>query len=219
MGKKIDINTIIGIKFGRLTIIKESEIKKHNRVTLKCKCDCGNEFIGTLNSIKKGNAKSCGCFKNETKSNYKNGLRKHPLYSVWANIKQRCLNKKQPKYNDYGGRGIIICKEWENSFEIFYKWCLDNNWKKGLEIDRLDNNGNYDSGNCRFVNRSQNMNNTRYNTIINYNNETKTLAEWAKELNIPYGRLAQRINKLKMPIEIAFSNQKIKRRFHKKIIY
>jgi hypothetical protein len=219
MGKKIDINTIIGIKFGRLTIIKESEIKKHNRVTLKCKCDCGNEFTGTLNSIKKGNAKSCGCFKNETKSNYKNGLRKHPLYSVWANIKQRCLNKKQPKYNDYGGRGIIICKEWENSFEVFYKWCLDNNWEKGLEIDRLDNNGNYKPGNCRFVNRSQNMNNTRYNTIINYNNETKTLAEWAKELNIPYGRLAQRINKLKMPIQIAFSNQKIKRRFHKKIIY
>lgn len=216
MGKKTDINTIIGSKFGRLTIIKESEIRLHKMVSVNCKCECGNDSIATINSLKNGNTKSCGCLKIETKSNYKNGLRIHPLYSVWANIKQRCLNHKQPKYNDYGGRGIIICKEWENSFELFYNWCLNNNWVKGLEIDRIDNNGNYEPDNCRFVSRSENMNNTRYNTIINYNNETKTLKQWANDLNIPYGRLAQRINKLEMPIDKAFSSEKLKRRFHKK---
>jgi len=216
MGKKISIETVIGSKFGRLTIIKESEKRIDNRVSVYCICDCGNEVIASINSLKKEHKKSCGCLKKETKSNYKNGLRHHPLYNVWANIKQRCLNKKQPKYNDYGGRGIKICKEWENSFECFYNWCLNNSWGKGLEIDRVNNNGDYEPNNCRFVSRSINMNNTRANTIIEYNNEIKTLAEWAEKLNIPYGRLAQRINKLKMPIELAFSNEKVKRRFHKK---
>lgn len=216
MGKKINIETIVASKYGKLTILKESEYKLHKRISVVCKCDCGNEIIATINSLRIGNTNSCGCLKIETKSNYKNGLRNHQLYVVWANIKQRCLNKRQPKYNYYGGRGINICKEWANSFEVFYNWCLDNNWIKGLEIDRINNNGNYEPNNCRFINRSINMNNTRTNTIIYFNNESKTLAEWAETLNIPYGRLAQRINKLKMPIELAFSNEKIKRRFHKK---
>jgi hypothetical protein len=216
MGKKIDIETIIDSKFGRLTILKESDFKLHKRVSVVCKCECGNEIIATINSIMRGNTQSCGCIRIERNNNYKNGLRHHPLYTVWANIKQRCFNKKYPKYKDYGGRGIIMCEEWYNNFETFYNWCIINKWVKGLEIDRINNNGNYEPNNCRFVNRSVNMNNKRSNTIITFNNKTLTLAEWATGLNIPYGRLSQRINKLKMPVELAFSNEKIKRRFYKK---
>lgn len=216
MGKKLSFEELKGIKYGLLTILSESDIKINNRATAKCICDCGNVFNVSLNNLRIGNTNSCGCIRLKKPNNLTHNLRKHPIYSVWANVKQRCFNEKFIKYSDYGGRGIGIDENWKNDFKSFYNWCLQNGYKKGLEIDRIDNNGNYEPSNCRFSSRSENMNNTRHNTIIEYKGEIKTLAQWSIELDIPYGRLAQRINKLKMPADIAFSKDKIKRRFHKK---
>jgi len=78
-------------------------------------------------------------------------LTHHPLYSVWRGMKQRCYNRNVPSYKDYGGRGIEICKEWQESAESFITWALLNGWQDGLWLDRINNNGNYFPQNCRFV--------------------------------------------------------------------
>jgi len=79
----------------------------------------------------------------------------HPLYVVWGNIKQRCYNTNRKSYKWYGGRGIIVCKEWLD-YDVFEKWALENGWNKLLTIDRIDNNGNYEPSNCHFVTREEN---------------------------------------------------------------
>jgi hypothetical protein len=88
------------------------------------------------------------------------GYSRHPLYTVWRHMKDRCYNKNGGQYKDYGGRGIVVCDEWFNNAKIFINWALPL-WRKGLQIDRKNNDGNYCSENCRFVTRAENMHNTR----------------------------------------------------------
>lgn len=88
-------------------------------------------------------------------SNFKHGLTngksfRHPVYTAWQNMKSRCLNPKNEKYNRYGGRGIKICDEWMNSF-IFAQWAFSSGWQKGLTIDRKDNDGDYCPSNCHWI--------------------------------------------------------------------
>jgi len=87
------------------------------------------------------------------------GYTNHPLYVVWANMKQRCYNKNNTQYKDYGGRGIAVCEEWMSA-KAFIDWALPL-WKKGLELDRTDNDGNYCPENCRFVTSKENVHNQR----------------------------------------------------------
>ena len=91
------------------------------------------------------------------------------LYYVHQGMKSRCYNKRVKNYHRYGGRGVFICDEWLNDFEVFLKWAKDNGYKKGLEIDRIDNNGNYEPYNCRFVTsevNTRNSSNTKLNESV-----------------------------------------------------
>lgn len=90
-----------------------------------------------------------------------NGYGGHPLNIVWHGMKYRCYKKNHKQYKNYGGRGIKICDEWLNSFDVFFKWALSAGWELGLQIDRIDNNSNYEPNNCRFVSREINSRNTR----------------------------------------------------------
>ena len=110
---------------------------------------------------------------NNKHKNYKHGLCEHPLYNVWKNMKKRCYNKNVYNYKSYGGRGIIVCDEWRNNFKAFYDWALNNDYEKGLEIDRVDNDGNYEPSNCRFVTRSENQKNKRVYGKIKIKHITK----------------------------------------------
>lgn len=173
-------------RYGRFIVIQLTGKNKMGKLLWKCKCDCGNDFIAIGENIKSGNTKSCGClFKEEIiKRNTIHGLRYHLLYKTWKHIKERCTNVKSKDYKYYGGRGIKICDEWKDDVKTFYDWCMSNGWKKGLEIDREDNNGNYEPGNCRFVTHKTNGRNTRKSLIwIIDGKEFSSANAAAKELN------------------------------------
>ena len=102
------------------------------------------------------------------------------IYKVWSGIKQRCFNPNSNRYKNYGGRGISICDEWKNSFETFCKWALENGYKEGLSIDRIDHEKNYEPSNCRWTDEITQQNNRTNNTLYEYEGETHTLTEWSR---------------------------------------
>jgi len=156
----------VGKRYGRLVIIAEVErhispAGKSLRV-VKCECDCGKIKNFLLNNLTgKNNTQSCGCLNIERSriENLKHGLKDHTLYRKWYHIKTRCYNPKSDSYYRYGGRGIKVCEEWLNDFKAFYDWSISNGWQEGLEIDRIDNDGNYEPINCRYVTTTENNHN------------------------------------------------------------
>lgn len=160
MGKRMNLN---GQRFGRLIVLREGKARisstgKEYR-TVICKCDCGNTKQIFTSNLTGNKTRSCGCIHGETVRTH--GLGKHPLYYTWHCMKKRCYNSENEGYKNYGGRGIMICDEWLNDFKVFYDWAMINGYKKGLEIDRRDNDGNYEPTNCRFVTRRKNALNQR----------------------------------------------------------
>lgn len=130
----------------------------------------------------------------KTKNHYIHGDSGTRLFKIWCGMRKRCNCKTYYQYYLYGGRGIKICDEWENYIN-FKKWALKNNYNNNLSIDRIDTNKNYEPNNCRWVDKYTQANNKRNNVKITYNNETHTIAEWSKILNIPYPVLWQRHKK------------------------
>lgn len=162
--------------FGRLTVVKEVEPHFYPsgkaRTQYECLCECGKVVIVRSNDLVNKTTTSCGCYRKElmskTKTTHgftKTNKKTHPLYSIWATIKQRCTNENNKSYKDYGERGVSICNEWVNSPDVFISYILDLGWDiknhKSQEIDRIDNNGNYEPNNIRLVDRATNCLNTR----------------------------------------------------------
>ena len=109
-------------------------------------------------------------------------------------MRQRCNNPNRHDYKRYGGRGIAVCKEW-NDYSTFRNWAIANGYNDNLSIDRIDVNGNYEPSNCRWVDNIVQANNVRNNHRIEYKGTTYTLAEFARKLNISYSTLQHRINR------------------------
>lgn len=141
------------------------------RRTALYRCDCGNETIAVCHAVNTGNTRSCGCLaiKAKQNNNRKHGLSTHHLYHMYHAMRKRTTNPNASDYAFYGGKGIRVCDEWRNSFQNFYDWAMNNNYKDGLTIDRINNNGNYEPKNCRFVDRTVQARNTR---LIRVNNTT-----------------------------------------------
>lgn len=137
----------------------------------------------------------------------KHGLRHDPLYGVWANMKNRCYNKNDPHYERWGGRGITVCKEWKNNFKSFYDWAVANGYRKGLTLDRIDNNGNYEPSNCRWSTIKEQNRNKRNVKFIEYNGKSQLLEEWANELCINPKTLWMRLYYYNLPVEEAFTRK------------
>lgn len=194
-------NYLTGQKFGLLTVLKRAENDKNNRIQYLCKCECGNIKVIRGSSLTSGNTKSCGCGSGRKKTQPFYGTR---LYRIWANIKTRCTNPKYKRFIDYGGRGIKVCQEWEN-FDNFKNWALEHNYSNNLQIDRINNNGNYEPHNCRWVEPFKNSRNKRNNLVFSYKGENLCLKEWAIKLNIDYMLLYCRIVTRKWSFEKAIN--------------
>lgn len=146
-------NKIMGIEVVE-DLGMNKDIKPKRLAIFKCP-ECENNFKSLVNAIKTSQKKSCGCLKNKP-SVYTHLLTKHPLYRKWSGMKTRVSNSNEHHYHRYGGRGIKICDEWKNDFLSFYNWAINNGWIKGLTIDRIDNDGNYEPSNCQWITMREN---------------------------------------------------------------
>ena len=180
---------VSGMKFGKLTAIKAVGKNSKGEYQWECICDCGNRKNVNVSNLLLGRTTSCGC------SRLTHGMSKTALYFRWKPMRQRCQNDKHPKYKDYGGRGIQVCKEWAESFGSFYQWAIENGYKKGLHLDRINNDAGYSPDNCRWVTALQNENNKRSNHVVSFNGEIHTLAEWSRITGIPETTIWTRLNK------------------------
>lgn len=217
---KLDLT---GQQFERLTVIEEAGRNNRKEVLWKCKCACGNFTEVTTYRLRKGETKSCGCLNIDTdkrktsetgKANKTHGMSNTRIYKTYRAMKERCLLPSSKKYKDYGGRGIKLCDEW-NTFEAFLKWSNANDYDETLTLDRIDVNGNYEPSNCRWANMKVQSNNKRNNRYITYNNETKTLSEWAEHFGIKRVTLASRLDRQGLSFEEAITKE-VKIGGHKK---
>lgn len=128
---------------------------------------------------------------------------KNRLYRIWADMKRRCKNSDRPNYKNYGGKGIRVCQEWENSFDSFREWALNNGYSDDLSIDRIDNDGNYEPSNCHWATAKEQANNKRNNFLISYKGETRTLAQWCEVFGLERNVVAMRIYRDNIPFEEA----------------
>lgn len=181
-------------RIGRLLVIKRdySHLSKNISKSRKkmahwlCKCDCGKEIIVCGQELRNKDTQSCGCIASEIiiKRNIetaKHNLGENPIYHKWYNMMNRCYNPDYDFYHRYGGRGIKVCESWHD-IKIFYNDMGDP--PKKSEIDRIDNDGNYCKENCRWTTHKINCQNTSSVVNLTFNNQTKCISEWAKELNL-----------------------------------
>lgn len=137
-------------------------------------------------------------------------LSSHPLFRVWINIKRRCDDKNAPYHKNYGGRGIILHKEWYD-FKTFYDWSIENEWKKGLSIDRINNDGNYEPSNCRWTTRATQQRNTRKlckNNTSGYRGVSwdKSMSKWASYVTLNYKKVHLGYFKCRIAAAYAYDN-------------
>lgn len=172
----------LGGRYHRLLVVSLEGNDKWGSAKCKCKCDCGQIKVVRLSDLKNGKTTSCGCQRRQSCSNSqtKHGLSSHPVYFLWKSIKRRCYNKNTKDYINYGGRGITVCEEWRSDFMYFYNWALKNGWEKGLDIDRIDNDGEYSSCNCRFVDKFIGNNNRRNTVMITIDGVSENISYWAR---------------------------------------
>jgi len=166
----------------------------------ECRCDCGKIKIVSLSHLNSGGVKSCGCLKMETSrrtglANKRHGqsslARRSHTYRSWETMKARCYNSLDPSFQSYGGRGVSVCNQWINSFEQFFSDMGER--QRNTTIDRIDNNGNYDPGNCRWAKPRVQQRNKRNNRIVSYKGAKMPLIVLSEKTGVPYQRLHERI--------------------------
>lgn len=204
-----------GTRFGRLVIIRESA-QKADRRQMECLCDCGNTIDTLLERLKNGKTQSCGCLRLElvraprpyrTTHGHTRG-KDTKTFKAWRSMRGRCSNPNLESAHNYYHRGIRVCDRWQK-FENFLEDMGDA--PEGMSIDRIDNDGNYEPGNCRWATPKQQGNNRSTNVWYSLNGLTLTISGWAESLGIQPNTLWMRID-AGMPIERALTNPLAKRR-------
>lgn len=193
MSVKLDLT---GKRYGNLTVLGLAVDIPGKKKKWLCKCGCGNKVVVAGSNLQSGHTKHCQKCGYEIMSDKRSKHKKAhtKLYYVWNGMINRCENPSVKAYCDYGARGILVCEEWHES-KNFFDWAISNGYKEGLQIDRIDVNGNYCPENCRWVSREENANNKRNNKIIECNGETRTLAEWARHFGVNYKNLSRNLKK------------------------
>lgn len=183
-----------GARFERLVLTGRTGIRLEprngrpslsRRVTYECRCDCGRFLFVRMRDLLRGHRKSCGCSRVDSNkrlgaSRDRGPVRRY-LKSVYDAMKVRCYSQKCEAYPNYGGRGIAVCQEWLDDPDSFVAWAVTNGFRDGLTIDRINNDGDYEPGNCRWTTHQRQNRNRRSNRLLTAFGETKCLTEWSED--------------------------------------
>ena len=173
-----------GKKYSRLTAIEPVRRLANRNIAWSFLCSCGNHCVKDGYSVRSGKTTSCpSCATERTRlALVKHGMTNTPEYSAWSDIKTRCHNSNRPEYPRYGGRGIKVCDRWLESFDVFLA-DMGPRLSNQHSIDRINNNGNYEPGNCRWATNKEQVRNRRNTVKITIDGNCKSLAEWCEEYN------------------------------------
>lgn len=192
-------------RFGRL--VATSIAFRRNGAYWSCQCECGSSTVVRAALLRNGTVASCGCGSREQarlncqkwrmRNEHIPEQLRSGLKNCYRNMLRRCTDPTDKRWDCYGGRGIKVCNEWAglDGRRRFYDWALQAGYAKGLQIDRINVEGDYCPDNCRFVDCVVQANNTRRNRVITWEGRSMTMAEWAKELGLTYGAIQHRLNR------------------------
>lgn len=166
-------------RFGRLVAVEPAQKDKSGNCRWLCRCDCGASTISQEGKLRSGHARSCGCLQREAST--KHGLIGTRVYEIWRSMSKRCLNPRHKSFPSYGGRGIKVCARWSDVAK-FYADMGDP--PAGMSLDRIDNNGDYEPGNCRWATPAQQTRNRRPNVNLTLNGRTMCVTDWARETGV-----------------------------------
>lgn len=184
---------LTGKTFGTITALHHVGRKVHIMFWM-CECSCGDRRIIGDASLRTGIASCWKCKRTTSCMGEASRFREETTeHRIWRALKQRCLNKNCPAFPDYGGRGIAICERWSD----YRNFLSDMGRRPSKEhtIDRIDNNRNYEPGNCRWATRIEQANNTRSCHLLTFNGETLSKAAWARKIGMQPGAFMYRIKK------------------------
>lgn len=182
-------NDLTGRRFGRLVAVARSESTARGHATWMCRCDCGGGTVVMATNVLRGLTASCGCL--QEKSRTKHGMCKTRTYGAWMGMKSRVSGNGDLSKKHYQGRGIKVASQWETSFEQFLADMGE--CPPGMELDRVDNDGDYEPGNCRWATRSQQMANTRRTHIVACLGESMCLLHACKKIGLSYRTAMKRM--------------------------
>lgn len=187
-------------QFGRLRLIAEDlHGRRGNQRYAWCKCVCGTVKSINIYSLRKGVSQSCGCLRAEVTEDrtvvhgHARPAQQTPEYRAWADAKSRCFNPNVRNFAEYGGRGITMCPEWQESFEAFYQ-DMGPRPSPIHSLDRRDTNGHYEPVNCRWSTDKEQCRNTRFNRVLEVDGERMTMIEAAERYSIKRATIWQRLN-------------------------
>jgi hypothetical protein len=202
MGKFRDLT---GMKFGRLAVLGIHPRRIGQRITWRCRCDCGFLAVAVGERMVSGNTLSCGCLQrgSRARAHRTHGKSWTPEHAIWTAMLARCRNPNTKSFAYYGARGITVCERWLK-FENFYIDMAPRPSPKHT-IERKNNTLGYYPGNCVWILREAQQRNTRRNAFLTFNGETLCIADWARRLGIKQHTIRDRVHRYNWSVEEALT--------------
>lgn len=194
---------VAGDKYNRLEAVRFVDKTKYHSSRWLWLCECGEQAIVLADSVKSGHTKSCGCHYRESRStiSLKHGCVNIPGYNSWRGMISRCYREKDASYHEYGKRGIKVCDRWLETPENFFA-DMGERPSPDHTIDRIDNDGDYEPGNCKWSTSEEQCNNRRNNVHVEFHNQRLTITECAKKIGCDSSTFRRWLSKDLTPEEI-----------------
>ncbi len=185
----------ISAKFGRLTVMERAENDRFGRTQWHCRCDCGKDHVAALFRLTSGHTKSCGCLRGKANATHRG--KGTPTHNTWSAMKQRCADPNHAQFQYYGGRGVSVCHRWAESYEVFLADMGER--PAGMSIERINTNGNYEPGNCKWATDHEQQRNRRSTILVERNGVKRCVKDWCEELGLNTDRVYGRIRRGESP--------------------